>query len=240
MILPKQDKQNEFGALRLKPEALIALGVPVTEYHLRSSDLDRIICEGGQIGVTDLIRGLMDWLDVTDEPAHALELLRTIMDTHFPPDRQSSGSCEFVSEHGHRHRFHVGPVDLAGPCLAWQRREWMLAYAGRCDAEPRRLVVAAPGPISLATAHSIYNHTTPVDMGEPADCFARALTSGGRFGTFYSWEAGTLTIIPYANGFDDERNCSALQNGRIVPPVDQNRMAPNQIAAQVAIGNGFA
>jgi transposase len=81
--LPKQiDKEGEFGLLRFKPEALHALGVPITEYRLRHTEFERIIGEGGQLDVTDLIRGLMDWLDVTDERTQIINALRGHMAEH--------------------------------------------------------------------------------------------------------------------------------------------------------------
>ena len=83
MSLPKQiDKEGEFGLLRFKPEALHALGVPITEYRLRHTEFERIIGEGGQLDVTDLIRGLMDWLDVTDERTQIINALRGHMAEH--------------------------------------------------------------------------------------------------------------------------------------------------------------
>ncbi len=98
-----------------------------------------------------LILGLMDWLDVTEDPDPALRTLQQMLDRHYPADGRTCGRCHFLDEHGVDRVFHAGSIELDLPLVAWQRRDWIIAVA-QPSTEVGRLVVGAPQPISLSTA----------------------------------------------------------------------------------------
>ena len=168
---------------------------------MRRASLDRILGEDGRYSANDLTLGLMDWLDVTDLPEFALETLRRLLDRHYPADGRTSGRCRFLDENGGDHIFHAGPVEVAEPLVAWQRRDWIIAMAQR-STESGRIVVGAPAPITLDTARRILSQSILTFMGEPFDSFVGAQSSAGSTGAFYRWDAGVVAPIAWNDGLD--------------------------------------
>lgn len=227
--LPTGKDIDDFAELRFKPGTWKKKGIPEEGCRVRLAAFERIVEQQGMCGIDDLILGLMDWLDVTGEPDLALTTLRQLLDRHYPPDGQTMGRCHFVDEEGVESIFHVGAIDLAAPQVAWQRRDWIIAAAQPC-AEPGRMLVGAPGPISSNTALRILALSTTSYMGEPFDSWIGALTSCERTAVFYLWEAGNVTPIRWDDGLDQ----SALAS---LPHSEW--LSPNQLAIQVAIAGGY-
>lgn len=231
--IPAAEDVGAFMELRFKPGSWEARGVPEAGCRMRILTLDRLLQQQGTYHIDELILGLMDWLDVTDQPAPALLTLRRLLNRHYPADGNESGRCCFRDEYGVDRTFHVGPIELSLPLVTWQRRDWIIAAAQR-SAEAGRMVVGAPQPISLETALHILSVAPLNDMGEPFDSFVGALTSGARTGAYYAWEAGGVTPIRWDTGFDEDARTS-LKLDRS----DAQWLAPNQLAVQVAVAAGY-
>jgi hypothetical protein len=127
--------------------------------------------------------------------------------------------------------FHVGPIDVHQPLVAWQRRDWIIALAQPSE-ESGRMVVGAPQPITLNTALRILSQSMLSYMGEPFDSFVGAHTSGGSTAVFYLWDAGEVTPIRWDDGLDVQKRASVEACGPTWLP-------PNQLAMQVAIAAGY-
>ncbi len=231
--LPAAKDVDAFIELRFKPGSWKASGIPEVGCRVRISTLDRLLQQQGASYINELILGLMDWLDVTDQPAPALLTLRRLLNRHHPEDGYQTGRCCFRDEYGVDRTFHVGPIELSLPLVTWQRRDWIVA-AAQPSAEAGRIVVGAPQPISLKTALHILSVAHLNDMGEPFDSFVGAQTSCGRTGTFYSWEVGEVTPIRWDAGLDEDASAS-LKRGR----PEAVWLPPNQLALQVAIAAGY-
>lgn len=231
--LPAGKDVGEFIELGFKPDSWEARGVPEVGCHIRLSDLVRLLQKQGAYLVDELILGLMDWLDVTDQPAPALQALSRLLDRHYPADGHQSGRCCFRDEHGMDRTFRVGPIELGLPLVTWQRRHWIIA-AAQPSTESGRIVVGAPQPTSFRTALRILSVSVLDYMGEPFDSFAGARTSCGKTGAFYSWEVGDVTPIHWDAGLDKDARTS-LKRGRS----EAQWLPPNQLAVQVAIAGGY-
>ena len=230
---PVQSPQaiDEFGELRFKPGTWDAWGIPERGCQARNAKLPLLLESGGRLSPDDAIHGLMDWLDVTDEPQPALDTLRQLLDRHYPADPRPTGRCQFVDEHGNEQVFHAGPVDLTRPLVAWQRRKWIIAV-GEAAQEVGRLMIGARQPISLDVARRIASVSPLQYMGEPFDSFLGAQGSAGRTAAFYRWRAGEVTPTRWDEGLDDDAlACFTEQSGSWLPP--------NQLAVQVAIASGY-
>ncbi len=228
--IPAGKDAGEFAELRFKPGYWEKAGIPEHGCRIRQSALEQLLEQRGSYEVDDLILGLMDWLDVTDDPGPALATLRQLLDRHYPADQRTSGRCRFVDEHGVDRVFHAGPVELDQPLVAWQRRDWIIA-AAQPSTEAGRLVVGAPQPISLNTALRIFSVSMLNYMGEPFDSFIGAQTACGSTAVFYRWEAGAVTPTRWDEGLAEEAKHSL--------GVDLCWLAPNQVAMQVAIAAGY-
>lgn len=174
MILPRGREAGAFVELSLKPAALEAAGLPVFSYPIRQATLEQLMDRGGELDAETLILGLMDWLDVTEEPG--------------------------------------------------------------------RLMVAAPGPLTLATANSILNHAILRFMMEPYDSFLDVKNDRGRTGSFYSWEAGEVTacIWEYGLGWVEDRDRARGFDERYEELLRHDQwLAPNQIAGLIALAAGY-
>ena len=178
----------------------------------------------------------MDWLDVTDDPLTAIRTLRMILDRHYPADARASARCSFVDEHGVERVFLVGAIDCTSELVAWQRRQWVIAVAQR-SREPGRMIVAAPGPISLAVAQRILAHSFLIEMGEPLDSFGGAVRSSRSTGSYYDWEVGSACTLGWEFGLG-----AAPSPGRVLqqqqpstPRAPCEWLPPNQVATMIAI-----
>jgi hypothetical protein len=224
---------DEFVELRFKPGCWEQSGIPEVGCRIRQSALERLLEQQGSYDVEDLILGLMDWLDVTDEPEPALATLRQLLDRHYPADGRTSARCRFAVEDGGDRLFHAGGIDPARPSVAWQRGDWIIA-AGQRSIEPGRMVVGAPGPISLKTALRIFSLAMLDFMGEPFDSFVGAQASCASTAAVYLWEAGEVTPVRWDDGFDTYARASLDRFTR-----EGGWLVPNQLAMQVAIAAGY-
>jgi hypothetical protein len=222
---------GEFVELKFKAGWSQQHGIPQEGCRVRQSALEQMLKDGGNFDVNDAIVGLMDWLDVTDEPAPALHTLQKLLNRHYPADGRPSGRCRFADEQGVDRIFHVGEIDIQQPLVAWQRRDWIIALS-QPSAEPGRMVVGAPQPITLKTALRILSQSMLSYMGEPFDSFIGAHTSGGSTAVFYLWDAGEVTPIRWDDGLDAEKRASVADWAPTWLP-------GNQLAAQVAIAAGY-
>ena len=68
MRLPPGADIDKFMELRFRPGSWEQNGVPSEGCRVRTETFERILSAGGNYGIDDLICGLMDWLDVTDDP----------------------------------------------------------------------------------------------------------------------------------------------------------------------------
>jgi hypothetical protein len=232
-LLPAGKSIEAFVEMRFKPGSWDVSGIPERGCRIRTSTLDELLKMGGSFGADDAIFGLMDWLDVTQEPQFPLQTLRTILDRHYPSDRRVSGRCRFVDEHGTERVFHAGQVDISRPLVAWQRRDWIVAVA-QPAAERGRLVVGAQAPISLNVARRILSVSAVRYMGEPFDSFVGARASAGSTAAHYLWEAGDVVPIRWDDGLDAESRASFLESGGKC-----EWLPPNQLALQIGIASGY-
>ena len=238
MKLPTKQGIDEFIELRFKARCWDLIGIPERGCRIRQSSLEQARARGGRILPVDLIKGLMDWLDFTDDVAPALMTLRQLLNRHYPPERQAHARCHFVDEHGTDRLFLAGRVNPERPLVAWQRREWIVALA-QPAVETSRMVVAAPQPLSLDAARSILAHSTCNYMNEPYDSFRGAQTSAGGTGAFYGWIEGAVTPIRWDDGLDTH---TLAQLGKLGSMPSSNSpwwLSTNQLAVQVAIAGGF-
>lgn len=231
--LPAGKDIGEFVELQFKAGFWERGGIPERGCWIRQSALERILEQRGAYEVDDLILGLMDWLDVTDEPEPALKTLRQLFDRHYPSDGRETARCRFLDEHGVDRIFHVGRILPDRTLVAWQRRDWIIA-AAQPAAEPGRVVVGAPQPISLKAALRILSVSVLNYMGEAFDSFVGAQTSCGSTAVFYLWEAGEVTPVRWDDGLDGEALASIDRRA-----AHDRWMPPNQLAIQVAIAAGY-
>lgn len=236
--IPAGKDIGDFVELTYKPGYWERAGIPERGCRIRVSTLEKIVEAGGSYEIHELVFGLMDWLDVTDEPEPALKTLRQLLDRHFPADGHQTARCCFRDEYRVDKIFHVGPIEHDQPLVAWQRRDWMIA-AAKPAPEPGRMVVGAPQPISLNTALHILSLSMVSYMGEPFDSFVGARTSCGRTAAFYHWQAGEVTPIRWDNGVEGDalaRLLGSVESEQIGRP---KWLPPNQLAMQIAIAAGY-
>ena len=240
MTLPLLEEADEFIELAFKAGTWDSRGVAETGCRMRSSAMERIIADGGSYQVEQLIHGLMDWLDVTDDPEPALQTLRQMLDRHYPDDGRSQARCRFAPEDGGDFIFDVArQMDCDAPIVAWQRRQWVVAVAS-AGAEDGRMLVGAPAPISLAVARSIHGHALVSFMLEPFDSLEAARATSGKTGSYYSWEAGQATLVDWQHGLGKTMRDNALiVSEALAGPPEGGWLAPNHLAIQVAIAEGY-
>lgn len=240
MKLPHADEEAEFMELRFKPGTWARYGVPEEGCRSRAGAMERIVANGGIFQVELLISGLMDWLDVTDSPELALKALRHMLDRHYPDDGRSHARCHFAPEEGGCYIFDTARrIDSRIPLVAWQRRHWVIALGAASD-EPGRMVVAAPGPISLRVARSIHGHSLTSLMLEPYDSYQGARATSGKTGSYYSWEQGRATLIDWEFGLGlTMRENELAEERELVKPPETGWLSPNQLAIQVAIAERY-
>ena len=233
MKVPAACDIGAFVDLKFKAGSWEKSGLPEEGCRMRHAALEQLLAHKGAYGPDDLIRGLMDWLDVTDEPLPALTTLRMLLDRHYPADHRSSGRCCFVDEQGMERMFHVGTVDWRQPLIAWQRREWIIA-AGQPSTAQGRIIIGAPGPLSLKTAQKILSISMLGYMGEPFDSFEGGLTAASGTGVFYLWERGEVTPTRWDHGLDEQALKSLHSPGTTL-----SWLPSNQLAMQVAIAANY-
>lgn len=240
MSLPLSDEAAGFIELTFKPGSWDRRGLPERGCRMRTEAMERIIANGGTCQVEQLIHGLMDWLDVTDDPAPVLGTLRQVLDRHYPDDGRSHARCRFAPEDGGDYIFDVaGKIDCSAPVVAWQRGHWVIAI-GAASKEPGRMVVGAPAPISLNVAKSIHGHSLLNFMLAPFDSFEAARATSSKTGSYYSWEAGQATIIDWSYGLGlTMRHGELIADEELARPSETGWLAPNQLAIQVAIAEGY-
>jgi hypothetical protein len=237
MKLPSGSDIDKFMELRFKPGSWEQNGIPSEGCRVRPEIFERILSAGGNYDIDDLIHGLMDWLDVTDDPEPASQMLRMMLDYHYPPDGRATGKCRFQDENGVDQIFHVGSIDTASHVVSWQRREWVIALAQ--PLEEGRMVVGAPGPVSLSVAQSILGHSFLNFMNEPYDSFEGVRATSRRTGSYYSWETGSATPIDWEYGFGRTMRDGQLTGGGYELPRADTWLSSNQFAVMVAIGGGY-
>jgi hypothetical protein len=235
MIVPRGLGANEFIELKFKPGSWEARGIPEQGVRVRSSWFEKAVAQGGGYSADDLIYGLMDWLDVTDDPEPAVATLKAMLDRHYPCDGQKSARVHFADEHGTVRVFHAGKVDYSTDLVAWQRADWVIAAAQPSE-EIGRIVVGAPAPISLNVALRILFLSATAVEGDPFDSFK-----------------GALSMAEVAPAHDGETCTHAwreglgwlVENGELSQTVDVDYpdntiwLPVRQLAMQVAIAAGY-
>ncbi len=241
MKLPPGRDLGEFMELKFKPGSWEKNGIPSEGCRVRTATFERLMDQGGSYEIDDLIYGLMDWLDVAEDPRPALKTLRMILDRHFPPDGRTSARCRFQDEQGIDRIFRVGPVDPSADVVAWQRRSWVIALAGPDEEEPGRIVVAAPGPISLSVAQRILALGLTCFMMEPFNSYIGAQTMSRSTAAVYAWKAGEATTCHWEYGLGKRVDGREIVDcsGELDDLPKDGWLAPNQLAMMVAIAAGY-
>jgi hypothetical protein len=233
---------GEFIELALKPGSWERHGIPEQGCWIRSSSFAKALSKGGASDADDLIHGLMDWLDVTDDPLPAIATLRQLLDRHYPPDGRCSATCHFADETGGDRRLLVGEIAKGAELVSWQRDGLAFALGQASTSEPGRIVIAAPFPLPLSAALRILALAKQTDMEAPFDSFHGGVTMSGATTNFYAWERGELTTCHWPHGLgmrkrgDQILDCSH----ELYPLPEAGWLAPNQIAMLVAIAAGYA
>lgn len=240
MKLAAGEGADQFIELRFKPSAWERQGLPEQGCRVRSETFERIVAQGGQYEIDDLIYELMAWLDVTGDPQPALLTLRQMLDRHYPDDGRLTARCRFLDEFGVDRIFHVGPIDRAASLVSWQRKNWVIALA-QPSSEEGRMIVGAPAPISLNVAQRIMSLSMLRFMDEPFDSFEGAQTTSRSTASYYSWEAGAVTTInwEYGLGLRLAGGNLAFCSDEVALPPSDGWLAPNQLVQMVAIAAGY-
>jgi hypothetical protein len=225
----------------MKPGSWEKHGIPEHGCRVRTAAFEDMIARGGTYDADELIRGLMDWLDVTDAPAPAVDTLRMMIDRHYPPDGRKQATCRFVDENGVDRSFIVGGVDPALELVTWQRDNLVFALGQASASERGRIVVAAPLPLPLSAALRILGIGMERFMDAPFDSFAGAVTMSGSTGNFYAWERGELTTShwPHGLGRRVEKGCVVDCSDELHPLPTGSWLPPCQVAMLVAIAAGY-
>lgn len=232
---------NDFAELRFKPGSWDRHGIPEQGCRIRTSAFERILASGGEVEADELIHGLMDWLDVTDDPLPALSTLRALLERHYPADGRTEGRCVFQDEFGNYRVIHVGSVDLTRALVAWQRDSWVIAVAQPCPSEAGRITVAALGPLTLSVALRILSLGMQSFMETPFDSFEGAITMSGSTGNLYSWERGEASTHYWQYGLGMKCKARTLVDcsEALHPLPDEGWLTPGQIVILLGIAAGY-
>lgn len=179
MEMLSSPQAKRFVWLKFKADFLWHGSFPLTSYPIEVSCLDNLLARGGLISIEDIIRGLMCWMDVVNDPQPSCEILRQILRHHYPPSPEMHAGCEFQDEHQTRYRLRLGPIAAKTPIVAWQRGPWVAAIGCPSKIEPERLKIAAPRPITMNTAKSILSHSRVLDDAKASNCYMSALAATG-------------------------------------------------------------
>lgn len=239
--LSPQFGNAEFIWLHFKPEMMRQLNIPSASYPMKKSSFDELIGRSGLVSASDLIRGLMSWLDVTEEPEPIWEILRKLMHLHFPPSMEKDAGCEFLTDDLSRHRFRIGPIGATVRAIGWYCGDWAAVIGCSSKVEPGRLHIAAPHPFSLRISQSIFEHSR-IDCDIASDDnFRSALLQTRPASSFQEWETGKTMLVAWYQGYgatEETWKSNGPANVRMLPAVER-WLAPNQVAAMVAVGNGY-
>lgn len=233
---------DEFIELSMKPGSWERNGIPEHGCWMRKSSFEEIIASGGQYDADDIIRGLMDWLDVTDDPLPAIATLRKMLDRHYPADDRTSATCHFADENGVDRRFMVGPIDLEAELVTWQRDSFIFALGQPSTDEPGRIVIGAPYPLPLDAALKVLGLAMVSFMEAPFDSFAGAIRLAGSTGNFYALDRGELTTHHWPHGLgrrERERQIFDCSDELYPLPTPDEWLAPRQVAMLVGVASGY-
>lgn len=239
--LHRRGAADQFLWFQFKPEVLSQQNIPSAAYPIRTSNFDNLVGCGGTISIPDILRGLMDWLDATDDPASTWELLRQILHRHFPPSEDTNAVCRFWTGQQYFHRFRISPICKTAPSLSWQSGRWVVAIACSSEIEPKRMNIAVLEPITLQIARSIFQHAR-VFLDEPDDDnYTSALLNCSPLSSIRRWHAGEMTLIAWSKGYGEITSEYPKNSKTIFPalPREARWLSPNQVAAMIAIGNNF-
>lgn len=235
MILTLGRGADEFMELHFKSGSWEKSGIPERGVRVRTSWFEKVLDQGGHYHADDFIYGLMDWLDVTDDPELALETLSAMLDRHYPPDGRTSARVKFADVDGCVSTFHAGEIDYSKELVAWHRSEWVIAVAQPSE-EAGRMVVGASAPISLTVAQRILFLSAMYLEGQPFDSFNGAILMAGRASAqdgethARAWRDGLGWVV------ENEERTQAAD----VHYPDSNIWLPvRQLAMQVAIAAGY-
>jgi hypothetical protein len=239
--LPPGDDVEKFIELRFKPGSWYRDGIPERGCRVRAERFERLVADGGSYTIDDLIHGLMDWLDVTDNPEPALKTLRMTLDRHFPPDGHASAWCRFLDEHRVERIFHVGAVNCTDDLVTWQRRGWLIALAQASTEEPGRIVVSAAGPITLSVALRVLALSVTTYVLEPFDSYVGAQTMSRGTGSYYAWQSGAVTTCHWGDGLGKgSEDRGVIEHAEeFLESCGSDGLAPNQLAMMIAIAAGY-
>lgn len=98
MKIQRLEDAGNFGALHFRDGSWEKHGIPENGCMLRNSVLMELMQHGRSLRVEEVILGLMDWLDVTDDPDPALSTLKRILDRHFPNDGHAHAHCALADD----------------------------------------------------------------------------------------------------------------------------------------------
>lgn len=233
---------EDFIELRLKPGSWDKNGIPEEGCRIRTETFHEILANGGSYDPDVLIRGLMDWLDVTDDPIPAIVTLRQLLDRHHPPAQREHATCRFEDVDRVPRTFTVGTVDTERQLVTWQRDSYIFGLGQPDPVKPQRIIIAVPAALPLNAALRILGVAMETFMQEPFDSFQGAVTMSGGTSNFYAWERGQLTTCfwPHGLGRSEERGQLVDRSLELYPlPQKQGWLAPNQVAMLIAIAAGY-
>ncbi|MGE4303221.1 MAG: hypothetical protein AB7E24_04230 [Novosphingobium sp.] len=227
----RQAEAEKFAHMLFREEACRSVGIPYVRYPVPIDKFCAGVGEERKVAVEDLLLGLMQWLDVTDELDPPLAIARQILDTHYPADGKQQGSCVLEDENGVRSSFYIEPIRMDEPLVAWQREDHIFAFAQPSHTVPGRAAIGAPGVFSESVARSILGHAMTSFMQEPYDSYVGLQHSVGRTAAYYARDAGRTALMPWDSGL--ETPIGLLSPGKI------DWLAPNQVAILVGLANGY-
>ena len=80
----RADKGDDFIELTFKPGTWDAKGIPERGCRMRRSMFQQLVVQGGPYSEVHLIAGLIDWLNVAEDPEDARAVLQALLDRHYP------------------------------------------------------------------------------------------------------------------------------------------------------------
>ena len=80
----RADKGDDFIELHFKPGTWEAKGIPERGCRMRRSMFEALVMQGGHYSEVHLIAGLVDWLNVAEDPEDARAVLQALLDRQYP------------------------------------------------------------------------------------------------------------------------------------------------------------
>lgn len=236
-LLRRGSGADEFIELVFKQGSWESEGIPEGGCRIRQQRLEALISAGGRFAAEDAIHGLMDWLDVTDDPSPAMATIRSLLDRHFPQEGRTTANCHFIDEKGVDRGLTIGPVDRSGDVVSWQREGLVFAVGQPSEEEPSRLVVELLHPLPLRGALKILALSVLRFMGEPFDSFQGAVSMAGATSNFYAWQSGQLTTChwPLGLGIREVEGRLTDCSSELLGVSGETALSPNQVAIMIAI-----